>query len=68
MIIQCGPGYALIFSKKKQQMLPYVYFYVLIITAQQYSLNCTGVFKGKIYQNIVKCSENFYWEGYLTKL
>ena len=38
----------------KNQMLPNAYFYVLIITAQQYSLNCTGVFKGKIYQNIDK--------------
>jgi len=55
MIIQCGPGYALIFSKKR--MLPNVYFYFWIITAQQYSLNCTGVFKGKIYQNVEKCSE-----------
>jgi len=59
--IQCEPGYyALIFSKKHKQMLPKVYFYFLIITAQQYSLNCTGFFKGKIYQNIDQCSDLFF--------
>ena len=55
MIIQCGSRYALIFSKK--QVLSNVYFYFLIIIANQYSLNCTEVFKGKIYQNIDKCSK-----------